>query len=221
MPEAAEEQLPGALPVRVPVEPEAEVGDVQVDGQGDDREGPGGDVQGGCGDAHGEQCQAVAQGDAPAQGRVGDGHHAVAAPGVVLTEAPAQRVEVRELPGVEDSSQKTGPCMEGEAGNQDRLSSEVYTGISSARPQMAAARPERCTPSHHTPSLPRVLCSEAEMDMEEEMGWGAESSTASHVLTAGEGGWAPGHLGSHGAEHLWLLPALSAPTSPPPQVPTP
>lgn len=193
MPEAAEEQLPGALPVRVPVEPEAEVGDVQVDGQGDDWEGPGGDVQGGRGSAHGEQCQAVAQGDAPAQGRVGDGHHAVAAPGVVLAETPAQRVEVRELPGVEDSSQKTGPCMEGEAGEtgkQDRLSSEVYTSIPSA-PPTAAAQPERCAPSHRFPSLTQVLCSEAEMEMEE-TGWGAESSTASHVLTAGAGGWAPG-----------------------------
>lgn len=112
MPEAAEEQLPGALPVCVPVEPKAEVGNVQVDGEGDDGEGPRGDVQGGGRGGHGDQGQAVAQGDAPAQVRVGDRHHAVAAPGVVFAEAPAQRVEMRKLPGVEDSSQKTRSCTE-------------------------------------------------------------------------------------------------------------
>ena len=78
----------------------------------------------------------------------------------------------------------------GEAGKQDRLSSEAYTGIPSA-PPTAAAQPERGAPSHRIPSLTQVLCSEAEMEMEE-TGWGAESSPASHVLTAGAAGWAPG-----------------------------
>lgn len=110
MPEAAEEELPGALPVRVRVEPEAEVGDVQVDGQGDGGEGPRGDVQDGGGRAQCDQGQAVAQRDTAAQGRLRDRHHAVAASGVVLAEAPAQGVEVRKLPGVEDSSQKKGSC---------------------------------------------------------------------------------------------------------------
>lgn len=98
MPQAAEEELPGALPVRVAVEPEAEVGNVQVDGQGDDGEGPRGDVQGGRRRRQSDQGQAVAQGDAAAQGRVRDRHHAVAAAGVVLAEAPAQGVEMGELP---------------------------------------------------------------------------------------------------------------------------
>lgn len=121
VPEAAEEQLPGALPVRVPVEPEAEVGNVQVDGERDDGEGPCGDPQGGgCGGQR-EQCQAVAQGDPPAQGGVRDRHHAVAPTGVVLPEAPAQRVEVRELPGVEDSAQKKGSCGDREAENMGIL----------------------------------------------------------------------------------------------------
>lgn len=121
VPEAAEEQLPGALPVRVPVEPEAEVGNVQVDGERDDGEGPRGDPQGGgCGGQR-EQRQAVAQGDPPAQGGVRDGHHAVAPAGVVLPEAPAQRIEVRELPGVEDSAQKKGSCGDREAENMGIL----------------------------------------------------------------------------------------------------
>lgn len=72
MPEAAEEQLPGALPVGICVEPEAEVGDIQVDGEGDGREGPCGDVQQGRCRAQSNQGQAVAQGDPPAQRGVGD-----------------------------------------------------------------------------------------------------------------------------------------------------
>lgn len=116
MPETAEEQLPGTLPVGVCVEPEAEVGDIQVDGQGDGGEGPRGDVQqGGC-RAQSDQGQAVAQGDAPAQGGVGDRHHAVAPSGVVLAEAPAQGVEMRELPGVEDSSQKKCSSIQAASG---------------------------------------------------------------------------------------------------------
>lgn len=45
VPQAAEEQFPGALPVCIHIELEAEVGNVQVDGQRDDREGPRSDVQ--------------------------------------------------------------------------------------------------------------------------------------------------------------------------------
>lgn len=88
MPEAAEEQFPGALPVRVRIESEAEVGNIQVDGEGDGGEGPGGHTQdGGC-RGQSDQGQTVAQGDAPAQGRVSDRHHAVTPTGVVLSEAP-------------------------------------------------------------------------------------------------------------------------------------
>lgn len=72
MPEAAEEQFPGTLPVCIPVEPEAEVGNIQVDGEGDDGEGPCGDIQdGGC-RGQSDQGQTVAQGNAPAQCRVSD-----------------------------------------------------------------------------------------------------------------------------------------------------
>lgn len=46
------------------------------------------------------------------------------------------------------------------------------------------------------------------MEMEEETGWGAESSP-----TSSRRGREVGHLGSHGAEHLRLLPA---PVRPPP-----
>lgn len=71
MPQAAEEQLPGALPVRVLVEPEAEVGNVQVDGEGDQGEGPRSDVQHRCSYAQSDQRQAVAQRHSPAQAWVG------------------------------------------------------------------------------------------------------------------------------------------------------
>lgn len=47
VPEAAEEQLPGALSVCIHIEPEAEVGNVQVDRERYGREGPRGDTQGG------------------------------------------------------------------------------------------------------------------------------------------------------------------------------
>lgn len=43
---------------------------------------------------------------------MGDGHHAVAPSGVVFAEAPAQGIEVGELPGVQDPSQKKRPCEE-------------------------------------------------------------------------------------------------------------
>lgn len=107
MPEAAEEQSPGTLPVCIHEEPEAEVGNIHVDGQRDGGEGPRGNIQdGGC-RAQSNQGQAVAQGNAPAQGRMGDRHHAVAPSGVVLSEAPTKCVEVRKLPGVQDSPQET------------------------------------------------------------------------------------------------------------------
>lgn len=132
VPQAAEEQLPGALPVRVRVEPEAEVGNVQVDGEGDDGEGPRGDLEDGRRRRQSDQGQAVAQGDAPAQGRVRDRHHAVAAAGVVFAEAPAQGVEMGELPRVEDPSQEKGSCMQvaGEKGvSRERLWSERHRSI--------------------------------------------------------------------------------------------
>lgn len=47
MPQAAEEQLAGAAAVRLVVEAEGQVADVQVDGQRDDGERPRGHVQGG------------------------------------------------------------------------------------------------------------------------------------------------------------------------------
>lgn len=60
----------------------------------------------------------MAQCHAPAEGWVGDGHHAVASSGVVFTEAPAQGIEVRELPGVQDPSQKKRSCEEVWGGKQ-------------------------------------------------------------------------------------------------------
>lgn len=47
VPQAAEEQLPGAAAVRLVVEAEGQVADVQVDGQRDDGERPRGHVQSG------------------------------------------------------------------------------------------------------------------------------------------------------------------------------
>lgn len=72
MPEAAEEQLPGALPIGIHVESKAEVRNIKVDREGDDGEGPCGDVQeGGC-CRQSDQGQTMAQGDAPAQAWVRD-----------------------------------------------------------------------------------------------------------------------------------------------------
>lgn len=45
MPQAAEEQLAGAAAVGLAVKAEGQVADVQVDGETDDREGPGGQIQ--------------------------------------------------------------------------------------------------------------------------------------------------------------------------------
>ena len=45
MPQAAEEELPGAAAVCIPVEPKAEVGDVEVNRERNDRESPRGDVE--------------------------------------------------------------------------------------------------------------------------------------------------------------------------------
>lgn len=113
MPQAAEEQFPRAPAVCIHVEAEAEVGDVQVDGEGDDGEGPRGDVQHGGSRRQSNQGQAMAQCHTPAEGWVRDRHHAVASSGVVFAEAPAQGVEVGELPGVQDPAQKECACAEG------------------------------------------------------------------------------------------------------------
>lgn len=56
------------------------------------------------------------QGHAPAHCRVRDRHHAVAAARVVLPQVPAERVEVWELPAVQDATQQQRTCREEEAG---------------------------------------------------------------------------------------------------------
>lgn len=124
MPEAAEEQLAGAAAVSLAVEAEGQVADVQVDGQGDDGEGPGGDVQHGRQGWQADQAQAVTQRHPLAHARVGDRHHAVAATGVVFSQVPAEGVEVGELPAVQETTQQQGTwrvrqrdrLKEGEAG---------------------------------------------------------------------------------------------------------
>lgn len=45
MPQAAEEKLPGAAAIGIPVEPKGEVGDVQVKRERNDGESPRGDVE--------------------------------------------------------------------------------------------------------------------------------------------------------------------------------
>lgn len=45
VPQTAEEELPGAAAVGIPVEPKAEVGDVEVDRERNDGESPCGDVE--------------------------------------------------------------------------------------------------------------------------------------------------------------------------------
>ncbi|KAL0596765.1 hypothetical protein AAY473_032092 [Plecturocebus cupreus] len=66
VPQAAEEQSPRAPAVSVHVEAEAEVGDVGIDGQGNDGERPSGDVQDGSCHGQRQQGEAVAQRHAPA-----------------------------------------------------------------------------------------------------------------------------------------------------------
>lgn len=118
MPEAAEEQLPGAAAVALAVEAEGQEAEVQVDGEGDDGEGPGGDVQHGRQGGQADQAHAVAQRHPPAHARVGDGHHAVAAAGVVLPQVPAESVEVRKLPAVQEAAQQQG-TWGGDRGRQN------------------------------------------------------------------------------------------------------
>lgn len=108
MPEAAEEQLAGAAALSLAVEAEGQVADVQVDGEGDDGEGPGGDVQHGRQGRQANQAHAVPQGHPLAHAGVGDGHHAVAAAGVVFSQVPAEGVEVRELPAEQEGTQQQG-----------------------------------------------------------------------------------------------------------------
>lgn len=47
----------------------------------------------------------MAQGHPSAHGGVRDGHHAIAAAGVVFPQVPAESVEVGELPAVEETTQ--------------------------------------------------------------------------------------------------------------------
>lgn len=157
VPQAAEEQLPGALPVRVGVEPEAEVGNVQVDRQRDDGEGPRGDLERGRGGRQCDQGQAVAQRDAPAQGRVRDRHHAVAAAGVVFAEAPAQRVEVGELPRVEDPSQEKGSCA-----RVDEKRGVVRGHRGSAPRRRRPCRPRPATTTCQSGFSPRLVWRQAQ-----------------------------------------------------------
>lgn len=106
MPKATEKELAGALALATLIEAEGEVADVEVDGQRDERESPGGDVQHGAERGQADQGNAVAECHPLAQCRVGDRHHAVSAARVVLAEVPAQCVEVRELPRVEERPQQ-------------------------------------------------------------------------------------------------------------------
>lgn len=108
MPQAAEEQLAGAVAVSLAVEAEGQVADVQVDGQRDDGEGPRGDVQHGRQGGQADQAHAVTQGHPLAHAGVGDGHHAVAAAGVVFSQVPAEGVEVWELPAEQETTQQQG-----------------------------------------------------------------------------------------------------------------
>ncbi len=50
----------------------------------------------------------MAQGHPLAHAGVGDGHHAVAAAGVVFPQVPAEGVEVGELPAVQEATQQQG-----------------------------------------------------------------------------------------------------------------
>lgn len=84
------------------MEAEGQVADVQVDGKWDEWESPGGDVQHGAERGEADQAHAVAERHPLAQCRVGDWHHAVTTARVVLSQVPAQSVEVRELPRVEE-----------------------------------------------------------------------------------------------------------------------
>lgn len=108
VPQAAEEELAGAAAVALVVEAEGQEADVQVDGQGDDGEGPGGQVQRRRHRRQADQAQAVSQRHTLAHARVGDGHHAVAASGVVLPQVPAEGVEVGELPAEQEAAQHQG-----------------------------------------------------------------------------------------------------------------
>lgn len=114
MPEAAEEELAGVLAVGSAVETEGQVADVQVDGQRHQWERPGGETRQGRHRGEADQSQAVAKRHASAQVWVCDGHHAVATARVVFTQVPAQRVEVGELPAVQEAAHQQSPCRERE-----------------------------------------------------------------------------------------------------------
>lgn len=72
MPKATEKELAGALALATLIEAEGQVADVEVDGQRDERERPGGDVQHGAERGEADQGHAVAQRHPLTQCRVGD-----------------------------------------------------------------------------------------------------------------------------------------------------
>lgn len=72
MPEATEKELAGALALATLVEAEGQVADVQVDGQRDERESPGGDVQHGAERGEADEGDAVAERHPLAHSWVGD-----------------------------------------------------------------------------------------------------------------------------------------------------
>lgn len=72
VPKATEKELAGALALAALIEAEGQVADVQVDGQRDERESPGGDVQRGAKRGEADQGHAVTECHPLAQRRVGD-----------------------------------------------------------------------------------------------------------------------------------------------------
>lgn len=72
MPKATEKELAGALALAMLIETESQVADVQVDGQRDERESPGGDVQHWAERGEADQGHAVAECHPLAQCWVGD-----------------------------------------------------------------------------------------------------------------------------------------------------
>ena len=91
----------GRMKVGISIEVPAEVGEVEIDREGIQRKPPGGEVAEGCGCTYWYHRQAVAESHSPTQAGVGDRHHLVASTRVVPSVTPAQRVEMRKLPGVQ------------------------------------------------------------------------------------------------------------------------
>jgi len=112
--EAEPEELARGLRTGVPLEPDRQVDEVEVDGQRVDGEVPGGEVEGGREVAAEEgERQRVVEGGGGADARVEDGHHAVAGARVLLADVPAERVEVRELPGEEEAGEEQASLNRG------------------------------------------------------------------------------------------------------------